>query len=661
MRWASIMSEGIVFQVRLAAVFMSMASAAIVASAQLPCCAGAGGTYDFSIRSVTRSGGGFRVLTKGASFDISGSRVKCYQTIGKLRCVAVVQIPVTTKQEWVQLPGDDKYESSFSSGTGVVLTVTGDSVMRVHGPDTLSVSPSDVFKAEFRERAEASAVFADESGGVGIYGPKGARIDIAGMEKGVWRVKYPQLANDPLLEETDVLISVFPPRPFEWEKASKDVMVHFFPRWIKGVTCKSDAPYPTDDELVQWREFANILVLHAETWSTFGSKNIQPQDPARFAEVMRKARELGWKVIVYTSPFYFHGDLREFESEIAHIMSYGLDGLYWDYTAVGVEAAWKINKFARKAIGDKLLYLHLTQTPSMNYRMLVPFADTYADYILRGENKSWTQIDAAYLRYLVSGYGLSNSIGTLCYESCRINPEIIQATLGVNARLTYWAGSQHNTDNNRDYFLTPAESKLFLEDYLPASQKPAGVLKAAFSESMQARQRDVRSYYAERAKKRKALEQYLSDRAAAMKSSNSSNLAAFKPAICSDVSASEAAMHGLGPVAQYATDCNENTYWAADLAPQWIEVDLLKCQPVSCVVVRNVCLGDGRYYHYKVLASNDRKKWTVVGSKMSDSAATRDGDTLQFPRVRARYVRVVMLRNSANIGLHISEIEIYNR
>ncbi len=602
--------------------------------------------------AVHRTPGTIRVVTKGAEFHISGNQLRCLQTINLRRCVAVVKLPCQATNTWTVQPHQGSDTCSLASRSGISLVITGDSVLRVSGASSLVVSSSPGFDTQFRERAEASVIFADEQGGAGVYGPKGARMQVSGQDSGPWRVDYSQLKTDPYLTSSDVMISVFPPRPFDWQQASQNRLVHHFPNWISGTTCQSDQPYPTDEELVKWRKIGNVLVLHAEAWSSFGSVNIQPADPVRFKEVLQKTHQLGWKVLIYTSPFYYHGNLKAFEAEMAHIMSFGVDGMYWDYTAIGVEQAWQIAKAARRLLGDRRLYIHLTQTPFMNKRMIVPFVDTYADFVLRGENMSWAEIDPAYLRYAVSSYNMGNSIGTLCYDTCRVSPEIVRAAVGVNARLAYWVGSQHNTDNGKDYFLTPTESQVYIHDYMPqAANLTAAKLKPMKSE--------IQAYYATRSKMRQKLHRDLAT--AAVRAGRMQNLAAFKPVSASDISGNGAGAHGLGPVPEYVTDGQTSTYWAADLGPQWVEVDLQKDQPINRIVVRNYFCGDGRYYRYRVVVSRDHVNWRQVAFKNDTAPSTADGDSVDFPQVNARYVRVIMLSNSANPGLHLSELEVYGR
>jgi len=64
---------------------------------------------------------------------------------------------------------------------------------------------------------------------------------------------------------------------------------------------------------------------------------------------------------------------------------------------------------------DGILHMHLTGVPDM----ICPFMDCHADYLLRGEHAG---LAPDYARWHVSGYNLSNSIGTFCYDRLRVNP-----------------------------------------------------------------------------------------------------------------------------------------------------------------------------------------------------------------------------------------------
>jgi hypothetical protein len=70
---------------------------------------------------------------------------------------------------------------------------------------------------------------------------------------------------------------------------------------------------------------------------------------------------------------------------------------------------------------------------------------------------------------------------------------------------------------------------------------------------------------------------------------------------------------------------------------------------------------DGRrYYQYTVQVSLDGKTWTqVVDMSKNTKPSTPQGDLHKFERTEARYIRINMLKNSANTGVHLVEIRAY--
>jgi HEAT repeat protein len=108
-----------------------------------------------------------------------------------------------------------------------------------------------------------------------------------------------------------------------------------------------------------------------------------------------------------------------------------------------------------------------------------------------------------------------------------------------------------------------------------------------------------------------------------------------------------------------AIDNSLDTFWSCAFSPSWIQVDLEKPTPVSRIKVVNYVDGT-RYYQHRVEISADAKQWTCVGDMSQNTVpATKEGVTHDFKEVTARYVRITMLKNSANPGMHISELAIY--
>jgi hypothetical protein len=100
-----------------------------------------------------------------------------------------------------------------------------------------------------------------------------------------------------------------------------------------------------------------------------------------------------------------------------------------------------------------------------------------------------------------------------------------------------------------------------------------------------------------------------------------------------------------------------DAHWASEgAAPQWLRVDLGEVQEINAVKVITYWDG-GRYYQLDAEVSEDGETWTKVLDFSNDTApATADGYSATFPATRARYVKVNMLKNSANPFVHIVEL-----
>ena len=99
--------------------------------------------------------------------------------------------------------------------------------------------------------------------------------------------------------------------------------------------------------------------------------------------------------------------------------------------------------------------------------------------------------------------------------------------------------------------------------------------------------------------------------------------------------------------------------WHTSGHPQSLEVDLLEVHSIDRIKV--VTFYDGaRSYQYKVEVSEDEKQWQqVVDMGGNTRPSTEAGETFRFPALKARHVRIHMLKNSANPGLHLNELLVF--
>ncbi|MEM7316438.1 MAG: discoidin domain-containing protein, partial [Planctomycetota bacterium] len=99
--------------------------------------------------------------------------------------------------------------------------------------------------------------------------------------------------------------------------------------------------------------------------------------------------------------------------------------------------------------------------------------------------------------------------------------------------------------------------------------------------------------------------------------------------------------------------------WHTDPFPQWLQVDLKKSHSVNRIKLHTYYEGR-RYYQYTVEVSQNGRRWKqVVDMSKNTDTSTSNGDEHYFDPVEARYVRVNMLANSANSGVHINELMVF--
>lgn len=116
-----------------------------------------------------------------------------------------------------------------------------------------------------------------------------------------------------------------------------------------------------------------------------------------------------------------------------------------------------------------------------------------------------------------------------------------------------------------------------------------------------------------------------------------------------------------GQAPELAVDDNLDlaSSWWAGPAPQWLQVDLGSVTKIGRIEV--FPYWDGvRYYQYTVEASVDGKTWLMLADRSHNTMpSSPKGDEIRFTPMQARYVRVTMLRNSVNEGVHLVELRVW--
>jgi hypothetical protein len=103
------------------------------------------------------------------------------------------------------------------------------------------------------------------------------------------------------------------------------------------------------------------------------------------------------------------------------------------------------------------------------------------------------------------------------------------------------------------------------------------------------------------------------------------------------------------------------SYWSCAESPSSLTVDLGDLLPVAAVRVINYWDGS-RFYQYTVEGSADGTAWAPLADlSQNTTPASAEGTLHRFPARPARYLRVTMLKNSVNPGMHIVEVQAFSQ
>ena len=426
------------------------------------------GSFGMADEQAERAADGtITIVTTGARFviDPAAATVRCAQRLGQARDCATITFDAGAF--------DDAQIASHTAGAAILqlpagrLRINCDSLLMFapDGSNAAKVQVQTHFKCQWNVCAGANWLKLDNYGGLGVYVIGRAQ---APTEPGADRLDL-QIAPG---EHGELLwVSIAPPRPFNWDESIRD---QYFSYW----THRDGDAHPGQAGIAEWKEKTRLSVLILQS-EVMGWKDWQKAfEPRSGDEAMRRtlrgAHEQDVRVIVYTSPLYFTrgtpvevfatndfvpgkprygpgwtwGDNVDlFMAEISKLLRrFEIDGLYFDglYSSSVVQS-YRVVREARRMLGsDRLLALHTTWGPPFNsMTVFCPAIDTHANLIYRGENMKVLATHTSYLRYLVSGYNISNAVGAPVHDGVpaeQLNDHFINTLLDFNARVLYHGG-----------------------------------------------------------------------------------------------------------------------------------------------------------------------------------------------------------------------------
>jgi len=304
-------------------------------------------------------------------------------------------------------------------GNGLRLTVQGDSILIFEPMQHVRITFEGHYRPSYSQEVRGNRLILDQIGGCGFYGIPSRPTEAQNLDSGDWSL------TAHLARWDELWVSICPPR-------ERDVRRYFEQVAHEGT--RKD-PYPSNDIIRSDAKYCKVFTVH-ECWAALepdwaenppGSTYDHPRpwetdhpvpgDMKEFARVRDEAHRLGMKFAVYFSPYYSNAP--DLFAEMKRIPEeYGVDGLYFDGWwghQDDFRAGYHMIRKARAILGDRILYLHSSTEPYGTCRVFLPFVSTYADYILSGEAGRDGLGREEFLRYTVSGYQTSNSVGMWCY------------------------------------------------------------------------------------------------------------------------------------------------------------------------------------------------------------------------------------------------------
>ncbi|OIN97031.1 hypothetical protein AUJ66_04545 [Candidatus Desantisbacteria bacterium CG1_02_38_46] len=414
---------------------------------------------EMKVESVEEDEDKVTVATTGAKYIIDKSgkfgKISCYQMLNEERLLATIEFNHSFST--LSVEGKDNLSCVFHQQTGgkiscsfLRLQINSDSLLDIYSTLGLNLSFSGNFLAEYSAQKDGNVLLIDKIGGIGIYPYQGFKnIEHTNFTDKEWKINYV------LSGYSRFFVSVFPPRKFNFHQSFEERIVHHgtIGPWVVD-------PHPTDEMLEEANKYANVLVLHEGIWqgkltrigkplktlediyaeSAYCCFNYLPVDEKELIRVVKKAHSLKMKVIPYMSPFFSMAKGQDYLERLKITLDkYEFDGVYFDGISQDILYSYQMIQDARALLKDKILYVHCTSDPMKSVNIYCPFIDTYADYILRAEGL--TSFTDKYVRYVISGYNISNSIGYICYYHLPLDfmHKFIDKTLNANAR--FYLGS----------------------------------------------------------------------------------------------------------------------------------------------------------------------------------------------------------------------------
>ena len=402
-------------------------------------------TWRMRVEDCSTVGTITRVTTTGAHYEFDSDRdtITGRQRIGRERPALVLQVTPGTLQG-LRILARDTGAVILESTAGLRAKVNCDSLLMLRSAAATEVSCAPRFVGRKGFHVREHRFWVDEQGAATVFPITKAEL-APDLEDADNRPVYRLQAGG------EIWAVVGPARPYPWQES-----VSLQPLW-HGSWESPEQAVPSDEKIVSYVGHGNLLWLQSEKmlWKSW-HKAFKPRLPDELRRVLDTAHGLGMRVMVYASPFYFTAGLKGtntrtgenlglYLAAVADLLDRfpDIDGIYFDGLYMdSIRNTYACCRATRELIGpDRVLMMHCTDNAPYRKRgdwCYNPAADTWANCILRGEGQGFAG-GATRLRFVVSGYQVSNTIGFVCNNAGYYAPtrDEVEIVLRTNSRLPY--------------------------------------------------------------------------------------------------------------------------------------------------------------------------------------------------------------------------------
>ena len=276
-----------------------------------------------------------------------------------------------------------------------------------------------LFKPAYQAEKQGRWLFIDARGGFGVYPTVKHETARPDTGRNPWAVEYP------LRKGEELWISIFPPRPYNRDRADNQLMAH------EG----NEAPYvyPSTALIQSTARYCKVMVVHSWFWP--GGDGRPGRSPRSFPRTANSSiacvttcNRAGMKNGALFQSLFTTRGTTSLPKCAGLLDDYRVDGLYFDGVDDGLSHVVRHrpqNARDARQRSDPLPALHQRsagQAPASTAHSSTPISD----YIYRGEaGRAGLELDA-FLRWTLSGYNISNAVGYWVYTGSTGKPGYVR-------------------------------------------------------------------------------------------------------------------------------------------------------------------------------------------------------------------------------------------